>query len=208
MMKVKICGITNLDDALAAVGSGADALGFNFYEKSQRYIDPALAATITTHVPEEIATVGVFVNSDVEELAAVVRQTSIDFVQLHGDESPAYVDAVRAASAVRIIKALRVLTESEFALALDYDVDGFLLDSYSPSFGGSGEIFDWDLAIRFKSIVPQFFLAGGLTPENVGNAIRQVRPYGVDVASGVESSKGRKNHAKMAAFIENAKSEL
>lgn len=202
-MKIKICGITNLEDALHAASVGADAFGFNFYERSPRYISPDAAREIGKQLPSEITKVGVFVNADVETIRSL--DETLDLFQLHGDESPEYVSALGGEKA---IKALRIGRGFDLDRALDYSVKGFLLDTATSDFGGSGRSFDWDIAVRFKEVVPEFYLAGGLTPDNVAEAIARVHPYGVDVCSGVESMKGKKDHEKVEAFIRHARAAV
>ena len=205
-MKVKICGITNLEDALHAARAGADALGFNFYERSPRYISPGDARLIIEKLPKEITKVGVFVNPTLDEIEMTAEM--LDLIQLHGDESIDLVDDLRTATGVDVIKALRVTDDFDPESAKGYSVETFLLDTHSTNFGGSGDTFDWRVAVDFKSILPNFFLAGGLTPDNVAEAVRQVQPYGVDVCSGVETVKGKKDHRKVEAFIRNARAAL
>lgn len=203
-VKIKICGITNLDDALAAADLGADVLGFNFYEKSPRYISPDEAREIITKLPSEVGRIGVFVNADVQVIKSL--DPDLDFFQLHGDESPE--DVSKIGDSKKVIKVLRVGPGFDPSDALNYSVGGFLLDTETMDFGGSGRKFDWDVAVRFKEVVPNFYLAGGLGPENVADAIRTVRPFAVDVCSGVESVKGTKDHKKLESFIRNARAAL
>jgi phosphoribosylanthranilate isomerase len=201
MVKVKICGITNLDDALLALDAGADALGFVFHCASPRHIFPEQAARIISQLPPFIQTVGLFVNETPETVNATVDSCGIDIVQLHGEEPAAYCAAINR----RILKAVRVKDITSLEVMAEYPVSTFLLDAWSPAAqGGTGQTFNWDiaaLAARNNRII----LAGGLTPENVADAIRQVHPYGVDVSSGVESSPGRKNAVKVRDFIRKAK---
>ncbi len=202
-VKVKICGITNLDDALAAIDFGADALGFVFFEKSPRYITYEDAALIIKKLPPFITTIGVFVNKNPEEIESIIDYTRIDVVQLHGDETPEMCTVSK-----RIIKAIRVksLDSLEPLIHFKDKVSAFLLDTYTPDiFGGSGRIFNWDIAVEAKQF-GRIILAGGLTPDNISEAIKWVRPYGVDVSSGVESEKGKKDYKRMKLFIEKAKS--
>ena len=209
MTRVKICGITNLDDARAAVDVGADALGFNFYRKSRRYIDPDAAGEIISQLQTGVQTFGVFVNASVDEIEDAVSRARIDIVQLHGDESPDFVNTVATKFQVGVMKALRVSTEFDPGTALSYNTaEMFLLDAESAEFGGSGRTFDWSIARRLKESVPMFYLAGGLTPDNVAAAIRQIAPYGVDVCSGVEFEKGKKDLKKMATFIQEVRNAL
>lgn len=202
-VKVKICGITNLEDALAAIDFGADALGFVFFEKSPRYITYEITASIIKKLPPFITTIGVFVNKNPEVIESIIDYTRIDLVQLHGDETPEMCSISK-----RIIKAIRVksLDSLEPLVHFKDKVSAFLLDTYTPDmFGGSGRIFNWDIAVEAKQF-GRIILAGGLTPDNIAEAIKWVRPYGVDVSSGVEAEKGKKDHKKMKLFIEKAKS--
>lgn len=208
MTKVKICGITNLEDALMSIDAGADMLGFNFYRASPRYVAPQSATAILKLLPAEIGKVGVFVNSSLAELESISSDVSLDFIQLHGDESPDFLSRLANSTDAKVIKAIRVSPDFRPSMAVEFQADLFLLDTDSRTFGGSGETFDWDAAIRFKELIPEFFLAGGLTPENVEDAIRRVMPFAVDVCSGVESVRGRKDPSKVAAFIRNVKSAL
>ena len=199
MTLVKVCGITNTEDALASVEAGAHALGFNFYRRSPRYVDPARVREIVERLPTEILCVGVFVNEECEAVARIVEESSVGAAQLHGDESPAYCDAL---SGLRLIKALRVGDEFTPEQASGYGVEAILLDSFSASArGGTGRTFDWSLARRTREVVPRLYLAGGLTPENVAEAISSVAPYAVDVCSGVESRPGVKNPARVREFF-------
>lgn len=197
---VKICGITRLEDALAAARLGADWLGFNFWPRSKRYLPPAAAAEIVRALPASVTAVGVFVDPTAEELAAAVRTSGVALAQLHGDETPAFC----AAAPVPVVKGIPVKDEHSLAALASYEVEGFLLDSATAGRGGSGKSFDWMLAAAAARSVP-VWLAGGLVPDNVAEAVRKVRPRGVDVASGVESSPGVKELAKVEAFIRNAK---
>ena len=197
---VKICGITRLEDGLAAARLGADWLGFNFWPRSRRYLAPAAAAPIIAALPPGVLPVGVFVDPGRDELLAAIRASGVRAVQLHGDESP----ELCASLPVPVVKGLRIRDARDLAALAAYEVQGFLLDSATPGYGGSGTTFDWSLAAEAAASVP-LWLAGGLTPENVGEAVRRVRPCGVDVASGVESAPGVKDLARVEAFIRNAK---
>jgi phosphoribosylanthranilate isomerase len=210
-MKIKICGITNREDALHAVECGADALGFNFYEKSPRYIAPGSANDIVQRLPRHVTTVGVFVNSSIDEVHDIFIRAFLDVVQLHGDETPAFVSSL--GGELKVIKAIHLSAPFDVNSILQYRVDdiddevpGFLLDTPSTNYGGSGKKLDWELATKFKEVVPDFYLAGGLTPDNVADAIRTVRPMAVDVCSGVEAYKGKKDPKKVAAFIKAVRS--
>lgn len=201
MTKVKICGITGVSDALAAVEAGADALGFVFYQGSPRYVDPAEAARIVAELPPFVQVVGLFVNAPVELVNATADRVKLDLVQLHGDESPSYCEAVER----RVLKAFRVEGMQSLEPMGSYRVAGYLLDAYSPhAFGGTGERFDWGCARAAKERGP-IVLAGGLNPENVARAVAEVAPYAVDVSSGVESAPGVKDPEKVRAFIRAAK---
>lgn len=201
MVRVKICGITNLDDALLALDAGADALGFVFHSASPRHIFPEQASHIISQLPPFIQTVGLFVNQSPETVNATVFSCGIDIVQLHGEEPAEYCAAINH----RILKAVRVKDITSLEVMAEYPVSTFLLDAWSPSaHGGTGQTFNWDIA-ALAAQKNRIILAGGLTPENIADAIRQVRPYGVDVSSGVESSPGRKNAAKVREFIRIAK---
>jgi phosphoribosylanthranilate isomerase len=197
---VKICGITRLEDALAAARLGADWLGFNFWPRSRRYIAPEAAASIVAALPASVLPVGVFVDPRATELARAIQVSGVRTVQLHGDEPP----ALCASAPVPVVKGIRVRDAHSLAALAAYEVSAFLLDSATPGYGGSGTAFDWALASEVAAEVP-LWLAGGLTPENVAEAVRRVRPRGVDVASGVESAPGVKDVRSMEAFIRNAK---
>jgi phosphoribosylanthranilate isomerase len=195
MIKIKICGITNLDDAMAAAEDGADALGFNFYKKSPRYVDPGKAAEIIHQLPPFITPVAVFVNEREEKVRDIQFTTGIKVLQFHGDERPEFCDRF----ATRVIKAFRSRTRTASHMAHYHGCA--LLDSYREGLrGGNGTTFDWHLAVVAKTL-GRVVLAGGLTPENVAEAVKLVQPYGVDVAGGVEREKGLKDHAKLKKFI-------
>lgn len=201
-VKVKICGITNLDDAMAAVDFGADALGFVFFKGSPRYIPCDSAASIIKNLPPFLTTVGVFVNEQPEHIENVITMVGIDVIQLHGEEPPERYTFTR-----QVIKAMRVETLESLDPLINYrgEASAFLLDTFTPDlFGGTGKIFNWDIALEAKQF-GRIILAGGLTPDNVAEAVRRVRPYGVDVSSGIEFEKGRKDFKKMQMFIERAK---
>jgi phosphoribosylanthranilate isomerase len=197
---VKICGITRLEDGLAAARLGADWLGFNFWPRSRRYLPPTAAASIIERLPPGVLPVGVFVDPTPEELLAAIRTSGVRTVQLHGDETPEFCAAVR----VPVVKGIRVRDSHALAALAAYEVSAFLLDSATPGYGGSGATFDWSLAAEAAASVP-LWLAGGLTPDNVAEAVRRVHPRGVDVASGVESAPGVKDLSRVEAFIRNAK---
>jgi phosphoribosylanthranilate isomerase len=202
MVKVKICGITNLEDALMAVEAGADALGFVFFQGSSRFITPENVAAITCHLPPFVQTVGLFVNEESAMVNSVADNCGLDIVQLHGEESPDYCRAVRR----RIIKAFRVKDAFSLDTISDYRVAGWLLDTWSPvAHGGTGTTFNWDIAAYAAASRP-IILAGGLTPENVAEAVVTVRPYAVDVSSGVESAPGKKDAGLVRRFIKATRS--
>jgi phosphoribosylanthranilate isomerase len=197
MIKIKICGITNLEDALTAATAGADALGFNFYKKSPRFIEPTKAAEIIAQLPPFIMPVGVFVNEREEKIREIQALTCMQAIQLHGDESPEFCQRLDG----RIIKAFQVKDKESLQNMAHYRVAAYLLDSYKEGArGGTGVAFDWHLAVVAKTF-GKVILAGGLTPENVAEAVKLVQPYGVDVAGGVEKEKGIKDHAKLRKFI-------
>ena len=200
-IKIKVCGTTNLKDALFAVDSGADAIGFIFYKKSPRYILQKDAKDIVAKLPPFVETVGVFVNETSDRVNRIAEQCKLTAIQLHGDESPAFCRRIKR----RVIKAFRVKDANSCKGMADYDVSGFLLDSYNDeSKGGTGKTFDWNLALRAKKQGP-IILAGGLNPYNVYTAIHRVKPYGVDVCSGVEKSPGIKDSVKIDEFIKSVR---
>jgi len=196
MVKVKICGITNVDDALAAVEFGADALGFVFYKGSPRFISPKDAARIVAELPPFVTKVGVFVDERLDTIRGTVAEAGLDVVQFHGNEPPENCEID-----CRAVKAIRVKELSDLKPLKSYRVSAFVLDTYAPqSLGGTGQIFNWDIAVEAKRY-GRIILAGGLTPENIARAVVYVRPYAVDVSSGVEAEKGRKDHDKLKLFI-------
>jgi len=201
MVRVKICGITKLEDARLAVELGAYAIGLNFYSQSPRSITPAAAADLIDRLPPLVTTVGVFVNWDAEPIVVLSRALRLSAAQLHGDESPSLVDTVT--EHVQVIKALRIGQGTPPPPYAKYrSAAGLLIDAAQPGqFGGTGTTANWHLA-RTVAQSHRVILAGGLSPENVGEAIRVVRPYAVDVASGVESRPGRKDPAKLRAFFD------
>jgi phosphoribosylanthranilate isomerase len=201
-VKVKICGMTQLKDALFAVDQGATAVGFIFYNKSPRSVTMKAAREIIAKLPPFVDTVGVFVNETTERVNKVADYCGLDLVQLHGEESPAFCRKINR----RVIKAFRIKDLQSFKKLEKYSVSGFLLDTFSENLhGGTGKVFDWNLAHRAKKMGP-IILAGGLTARNICQAIRQVRPYGVDVCSGVEKEPGIKDPEKVRAFLKNIRS--
>ena len=205
MIAVKICGITNEEDALVAVEAGADALGFIMYRKSPRYVDAAMAKRIIARLPPFVVPVGVFVNEEAGVVRDLVDRCGFGLAQLHGDEPAAYCqDLGRPA-----MKAVRLKDRGTFLALAEFhgraNVRGFVVDAFSDqAYGGTGQTVDWSLAAEVARSSP-VLLAGGLTPDNVADAIRAVHPYGVDVSSGVEASPGKKDRAKVRAFIQTAK---
>jgi len=199
--RVKICGITNSEDALVAADAGADALGFVFYPPSPRCITPDQAAGIIAQLPPFIQSVGLFVDQSPDMVNQTVELCGLDLVQLHGDESPGLCKLIKS----RIIKAIRVRNETSLESMFSYEVSAFLLDAWSPlAHGGTGLTFDWELAVA-ASGKGRIILAGGLTPENVADAVKRVHPYAVDVSSGVEASAGKKDPDRIREFIKRAK---
>ncbi|MFZ3041819.1 MAG: phosphoribosylanthranilate isomerase [Thiobacillus sp.] len=201
-VRVKICGITRLQDLHAACDAGADALGFVFYEKSPRHLSIANAAALLRELPPFVQSVGLFVNAEPAFIESVLQAVPLDLLQFHGDETPA--DCVRFGRSY--IKAVRVNRETDLLkCAADFDAAcGLLLDAYVPGVpGGTGESFDWKLIP--PDLPKPIVLSGGLTPENIAEAARRVHPWAVDVSSGVEISKGIKDARKIAQFIAKAK---
>ncbi len=196
-VRVKICGTTSLKDALLAVESGADAVGFIFYKESPRNISQKDVKEIVAQLPPFVESIGVFVNETSDKVNRIAEQCRLTAVQLHGDESPAFCRRIKR----RVVKAVRVKDAESLKGMSDFDVSGFLLDAYNEeSRGGTGRVFDWNLALRAKKQGP-VIIAGGLNPYNVYTAIHRVKPYGVDVCSGVEKSPGVKDPEKISEFI-------
>ncbi|MFN6963347.1 MAG: phosphoribosylanthranilate isomerase [Pyrinomonadaceae bacterium] len=207
MTFVKICGITNLDDALHAIESGADALGFNFYERSPRYIDPKAAREIVDKLPDGVKLVGVFVNKPPRLVASIAASVGLDAVQLHGEESNDEVQRLRDATGIEVIKAFRISPGFDRGSIDACGADAVLLDGFSPTeHGGTGIVADWSVARSIVDGGHRVYLAGGLSAENVADAIAAVRPFAVDACSLLESEKGKKDHDKVRAFIANARS--
>lgn len=200
IVKVKICGITNLEDAKAAVEIGADMLGFNFYPKSPRYISPDAAAKIIDKLPGFVDIVGVFVNASIDEIKHSIIDGRLNWVQLHGDESPQFCREIAAHSFIKTLKAIRVKDESSIKFAEKYSTDAILFDAFDPKrYGGTGIAFNWNI---IGNITKRVFLAGGINPENVKKAL-DLGVYGIDVCSGIESEPGKKDHVKMKKLFEN-----
>jgi len=203
-MRVKFCGITRLDDALEAERLGAWAVGLNHWPGGPRYCEPEVAVEISAALKRQLEVVGVFVNPSLDELAAAAEDESLTMLQLHGDEGAAFCREAARRTGCKVIKAIRVRSAAEIRAAEAFRTDFHLLDAYHPGTpGGTGASFDWELVAGRRSEVP-LILGGGLTPDNVEEAVATVQPYAVDVASGVESEPGIKDHALMAAFAERA----
>lgn len=202
---IKICGITSAEDARVAAAAGASAIGLMFYEKSARAVTVEQAAGIVAGLDPFTARVGVFVNPPEELVWRAIHAAGLTILQFHGEEPPEFCQRF----GLMTMKAFRVKDASSLDTLPRYPTDAWLLDAYSASaHGGTGERFNWDLALQAKGLGRPIVLAGGLTPENVGTAIRQVRPFGVDVSSGVESAPGRKDAEKVRKFIAEAKAAM
>jgi len=200
-VKIKICGMTSMEDTLLAVNGGADAVGFIFYKKSPRCISAKTVKSIIATLPPFVETVGVFVNESADKINRIADSCNLSAVQLHGDESPAFCKKIRR----KVIKAVRVKGKESFDGLSSFKVSAFLLDAYSERRqGGTGETFDWRLVTEGKKYGP-VILAGGLDPANVAHAIQKVKPYAVDVCSGVERIPGVKDPARLQAFIKAVK---
>ena len=201
-VKVKICGTTNLPDAQAAVAAGADMVGFIFADASPRRVSIETAAEIALQLPEHVVKVGVFVNAPADFVARAIHECRLNLLQFHGDEPPAFCTQFGVMS----MKAFRVRDAQSLDTLLEYPTDAWLLDAFADGkAGGTGKTFNWDLAVAAQKFGKPIFLAGGLTPENVADAVRRVRPFAVDVSSGVEAAPGKKDHAKVQAFVRAAK---
>lgn len=223
MLKIKICGITNLADALSAAKLGVDFLGFIFYKKSPRYISPKKAKRIIQKLSPDIKKVGVFVNEDIEKVKRIAKYLKLDFLQFHGEESPNYVLRFSAKGSAegrpafgwrsasggkgyKIIKAFRIKDKEIIKRIPKYNTDLYLLDTYvKRKRGGTGETFNWNLAVKAKSFKKPIILSGGLNPKNIVRAIKKVRPYAIDVSSGIERILGKKDLRLMAEFIKKVR---
>jgi phosphoribosylanthranilate isomerase len=204
-VKIKICGITNVEDAQAAVAAGADLLGLVFAEDSPRCVSIEQAAMIARVAPPYIVRVGLFVNAPAERVMHAMNACDLQLLQFHGEETPDYCRQFGAMS----MKAFRVKGPETIQALTEFATDAWLLDAFVPGQrGGTGHSFNWNLAVEAVKLGRPVFLAGGLTPENVADAVRTVQPYGVDVSSGVEVSPGKKDHAKVRQFIHAAKAAL
>jgi phosphoribosylanthranilate isomerase len=204
MVKIKICGITNKEDALAAAKAGADFLGFNFFEKSKRFIEPEKARKILSALPHSVKAVGVFVNAPVDEVNEIADSCKLDFVQLHGNESQDYCSLIKKP----VIKVFRIKDENSFVGIESFVSEFVLLDAFSETaIGGTGKQIEEKFFSRIKLLClkRKVFLSGGLTPENVSVIVKQLNPFVVDVASGVEISPGKKDAEKIARFVLEAK---
>lgn len=202
--RIKVCGITTVEDALFAVEAGVDALGFIFYKDSPRYVEPRRVADIVRQLPPFVTSVGVFVDETTLNINKLVDLIGLGCAQLHGDESPELCAGINA----KVIKAVRVGEGFDLSTLKKYDnvVSALLLDTYKKGLkGGTGETFDWNVAVEAKDY-GKVILSGGLTPANIKNAVKVVRPYGLDVSSGVELTPGNKDHAKVKEFIREARS--
>jgi phosphoribosylanthranilate isomerase len=203
-MRVKFCGMTNLEDAHEAARLGAWAIGLNHHPESPRYCDPAVGAEIAARLRRRLELVGVFVDPTLDELAAAAEDESLSMIQLHGHEGPAFCREAARRTGCKVIKAIGVRSSADVRRAEAYRTDFHLLDTHRAGLpGGTGESFDWELLAGRRSQIP-LILAGGLTPANVAHGVGAARPFAVDVASGVEVRPGVKDHALMAQFIERA----
>jgi phosphoribosylanthranilate isomerase len=199
IVKVKICGITNYEDAKAAIDMGADLLGFNFYQKSPRYLEPEKVKKIIQRLPAFIDTVGVFVNSSLDEIHKTVNLCHLDWVQLHGDESQDFCSQFLTHH-VKTMKAIRVKEQADIENAEEYFTDAILLDAFDPDkYGGTGVTFDWNVIGHMNKRV---FLGGGINPDNAEKAVN-LGVYGIDICSGIESEPGKKDHEKMKKLFES-----
>ena len=199
IVKVKICGITNYEDAEAALDMGADLLGFNFYAKSPRFVPPDKAREIINKLPGFIDIAGVFVNESIERIHEIQNICQLDWVQLHGDESPEFCKQFLSHN-VKVMKAIRVKEQNDVQSAEDYFTDAILLDAFDPEkYGGTGLSFDWNV---IGHINKRIFLAGGINPDNAAEAV-ELGVYGIDVCSGIEAEPGKKDHRKVKKLFEN-----
>ena len=198
IVKVKICGLTNYDDAAAALDMGADILGFNFYSESPRFLPPEKAMEIIDKLPSLADIAGVFVNSTLQEIHRIINLCQLNWVQLHGDETPQFCNLL-ASYNVKTMKAIRVRSQADIQQANDYFTDAILLDAFDPQkYGGTGLTFDWNI---IGHINKRIFLAGGINPDNVISAI-ELGVYGIDICSGIEERPGKKDHKKMKLLFD------
>jgi phosphoribosylanthranilate isomerase len=205
MTHVKICGITNLEDAKLSVEFGADALGFNFYEESPRYVLPETAKSIVDALPADTLKVGVFVDETLEKIADIATFVGLGAIQLHGEKTVEFTAELKKKTDLEIMKTFRVSEDFSPEDVVEYEVDAILLDAYSANgYGGTGEVVDWEIARQVNQI-PRVYLAGGLDDTNVERAISFVAPFAVDACSGIECEEGRKDRTLLRDFIANAK---
>ena len=208
MTKIKVCGMTNLDDAEHAASHGAWAIGLIHHRESPRYVRPEVAEEIGAALKRRCEIAGVFVNSTLDEVIEAADRENLTLLQFHGEEGPSFCVEARRRTGAKVIKAMRIKSAADVRAAEAFRTDFHLFDAYWHGLhGGTGQSFDWDLVAKRRSKVPMI-LAGGLTAENVADAIELVRPFGVDVVSGVEAGPGRKDQAKVEAFLEAAGVEL
>ncbi len=208
MLKVKICGITTMEDATLAASLGADFVGFNFYKDSPRKVSVKNAQDMIAKLPPFVTTVGIFVDEDPAMVVKTAKKCALKYIQLHGNETPEQCKEIAQLSSLPVIKAFRISDETSLGALAQYaeSVSYFLLDACKEGEpGGTGEVFNWDLAIKAKEHNKPLFLAGGLTPENVREAVKKVQPFAVDTASGVERLPRRKDYDKMKGFITQAR---
>ncbi|MFH1283125.1 MAG: phosphoribosylanthranilate isomerase [bacterium] len=207
MLKIKVCGITNVEDALWAANLGANYIGLNFYKGSPRKISNKMAKDILSKIPPFVKAIGVFVDEDMVVVKKVLKESALKTVQLHGSEDDSYIEELKK-DGVEVFKAIRVRDEMSIEEVKHYSpfADFILLDAFKEGVpGGTGDVFNWDIALTVKELGVPFFLSGGLNPENIEEAIDKVAPYGVDVASGVERTPKKKDYEKMKDFIIKAK---
>ena len=203
-IKVKICGITNLEDALASFFAGSDALGFVFYKKSPRNIGLNQAQNISRILPKKILRVGVFVDEDISTVKKIAQACALDMLQFHGQESPDYCQKFKG---YKIIKAFRIAKPSDLDKISGYKTDAYLFDSFSPvQIGGTGNKFNWKILAQTAKMKPIVFISGGLTASNVAKAVELLKPDWVDVSSSIESRPGKKDHKKIQRFIQTVRS--
>jgi phosphoribosylanthranilate isomerase len=204
MVKVKVCGMTNLSDAEHAADHGAWAIGLIHHRDSPRYVEPAVAEEIGAALKRRCEIAGVFVNSTLEEVIDAAERENLTLLQFHGEEGPSFCTEAARRTGAKVMKAMRVTSAADVQAAEAFRTDLHLFDAYWHGIhGGTGKSFDWDVVAKRRSKIPMV-LAGGLTAENVAGAIERLRPYAVDVVSGVEAEPGRKDHAKVEAFLEAA----
>jgi phosphoribosylanthranilate isomerase len=206
--RIKICGLTRVEDVRAVVAAGADAIGFVFYPNSPRYVTPEQAAALIAAVPPFVTCTGLFVNAGPEQVAAIVRVAPVSLIQLHGDETVAESATIAAACGRQFMRVFRVKPDTQSADLLEYEqqcraasplFSSLLLDTFVDAYGGAGKVFDWSLIP--KELAPRVVLSGGLSVHNATDAVAAVRPYAVDISSGVEASKGIKDARKIADFV-------